>query len=165
MLMEAPDQSKPVGLRDKAILETLYAAGLRVSELVGVNLNDIYFDEELVKVRGKGSKERIVLWAAAPVSSIYVTFKMGALTCKKVRKKPVLKQIWNAPVREEYPQYPEQVCGRCGYQSKDQPAHPAPYFCYSFAQCWCGSAFGTGTAGTCQAVDHANIYAPDPGEY
>lgn len=60
LLMEAPDTSKPNGLRDKAILETLYATGLRVSELVGVDLHDIYFDEELIKVHGKGNKERIV---------------------------------------------------------------------------------------------------------
>lgn len=60
ILMEAPDTSKPLGLRDRAILETLYASGLRVSELVGLKLNDVYFDEELIKVYGKGSKERIV---------------------------------------------------------------------------------------------------------
>jgi integrase/recombinase XerC len=60
ILMDAPDTSKPLGLRDKAILETLYAAGLRVSELVGLKVNDVYFDEELIKVFGKGSKERIV---------------------------------------------------------------------------------------------------------
>lgn len=77
MLMEAPDLSKPVGLRDKAILETLYAAGLRVSELVGVNLNDIYFDEELVKVRGKGSKERIVPLGSSARSSILCYIQNG----------------------------------------------------------------------------------------
>lgn len=60
ILMDAPDTRKPLGLRDKAILETLYAAGLRVSELVGLNLNDVFFDEELIKVYGKGGKERIV---------------------------------------------------------------------------------------------------------
>jgi integrase/recombinase XerC len=52
ILMDAPDTRKPLGLRDKAILETLYAAGLRVSELVGLNLNDVFFDEELIKVYG-----------------------------------------------------------------------------------------------------------------
>lgn len=60
MLLEAPDTSNPMGRRDKAILETLYACGLRVSELVGIEVNDIFFDEELIKVHGKGSKERIV---------------------------------------------------------------------------------------------------------
>lgn len=60
LLLNAPDHNKPMGLRDKAILETLYAAGLRVSELVGMNMRDIDWDEEYIKVTGKGNKERQV---------------------------------------------------------------------------------------------------------
>ncbi len=60
MLMEAPDIRTILGSRDRAIMETLYAAGLRVSELVGMDMKDIDFEEELLKVMGKGSKERIV---------------------------------------------------------------------------------------------------------
>jgi integrase/recombinase XerC len=59
-LVEAPDISSDRGKRDRAILELLYAAGLRVSELVGLNLGDISLSEELVRVVGKGRKERIV---------------------------------------------------------------------------------------------------------
>lgn len=60
MLMAAPDIRTPLGSRDKAILETLYASGLRVSELVMMDLKDIDFPEEFIKVKGKGNKERIV---------------------------------------------------------------------------------------------------------
>jgi len=60
MLLNAPDKSTPAGKRDTAILEVLYACGLRVSELVGADLDDLNWDEELIKVRGKGNKERIV---------------------------------------------------------------------------------------------------------
>lgn len=60
LLMETPDIHTPLGSRDRAILETLYAAGLRVGELVGMNIKDIDFEEELLRVMGKGSKERIV---------------------------------------------------------------------------------------------------------
>ncbi len=70
MLLEAPDTSKPLGLRDKAILETLYAAGLRVSELIGLSLNNIYFDEEMIKVFGKGSKERIIPLGSQAMTSL-----------------------------------------------------------------------------------------------
>jgi integrase/recombinase XerC len=56
-----PDISKPVGLRDRAILELLYAAGLRVSELVHLNLNQIDMETREIRVIGKGSKERLVL--------------------------------------------------------------------------------------------------------
>jgi integrase/recombinase XerC len=59
LLMDAPDVSKAAGIRDKAILETLYAAGVRVSELVGINIPDIDMNEEWIRIRGKGSKERL----------------------------------------------------------------------------------------------------------
>ncbi len=59
-ILEAPNMKDTLGLRDKAILEILYSSGLRVSELIGLKINDLYFDDEVVRVLGKGSKERIV---------------------------------------------------------------------------------------------------------
>ncbi len=59
-LLQQPDLSNPIGLRDKAMLELLYAAGLRVSELVGLRLNDINLERGFLIVIGKGSKERAV---------------------------------------------------------------------------------------------------------
>jgi tyrosine recombinase XerC len=59
-LFEQPDISKPLGLRDRAWLELLYASGLRVSELVGIDLEHMELRARLLRVRGKGSKERIV---------------------------------------------------------------------------------------------------------
>ncbi|HEY8132031.1 MAG TPA: site-specific integrase, partial [Thermoanaerobaculia bacterium] len=60
VLLEAPDLSSALGIRDRAWLEMLYASGLRISELVGIDLDDIELRARLVKVRGKGAKERIV---------------------------------------------------------------------------------------------------------
>ena len=54
------DISNPLGLRDRAVLETLYACGLRVSELINIEINDLYLQEGYIRVIGKGSKERIV---------------------------------------------------------------------------------------------------------
>ncbi len=59
-LLEQPDVSTPLGIRDRALLEFLYATGVRVSELVRVGLGDLLAAEELVRVFGKGAKERIV---------------------------------------------------------------------------------------------------------
>jgi integrase/recombinase XerC len=60
VLLEQPDVAVPLGTRDQAWMELLYASGLRISELVGIDLDDIELHTRLVKVRGKGSKERIV---------------------------------------------------------------------------------------------------------
>ncbi|HEX7151465.1 MAG TPA: tyrosine recombinase XerC [Thermoanaerobaculia bacterium] len=60
LLLEQPDVEKPLGVRDRAWMELLYASGLRISELVGIDLDDIELRGRLVKVRGKGSKQRIV---------------------------------------------------------------------------------------------------------
>jgi integrase/recombinase XerC len=58
-LLVSPPRDTTMGLRDRAIFETLYSAGLRVSELVGMNVDDIDFEDGLVTVRGKGKRERL----------------------------------------------------------------------------------------------------------
>jgi len=63
-LFDAPPADRPMGLRDRAILETMYSAGLRVGEVVGLDESDLDFDAGVVRVRGKGRKERL-----APIGS------------------------------------------------------------------------------------------------
>lgn len=59
-ILDAPDVESRLGLRDKAILELFYASGLRVSELINLKIGDLLFKDEVIRVFGKGSKERIV---------------------------------------------------------------------------------------------------------
>ena len=59
-LLNAIDHSTPWGMRNRAMLETLYSAGLRVSELISLKLSNIYFEERFLRVVGKGEKERLV---------------------------------------------------------------------------------------------------------
>jgi integrase/recombinase XerC len=59
-LLEMPDASQPLGRRDRAILELFYASGLRLSELVGLDVADVNLSSRVVRVMGKGRKERIV---------------------------------------------------------------------------------------------------------
>lgn len=69
-LLLAPDVASPMGNRDRAIFETLYSAGLRVSELVGINLNDLDLEDGLVRVRGKGKRERLAPLGSFAVNAI-----------------------------------------------------------------------------------------------
>jgi integrase/recombinase XerD len=66
-LIAAVDLSTPEGQRNKAILETLYSCGLRVSELVNLRISGLYFNDEFIKVTGKGDKERLV-----PIGSVAI---------------------------------------------------------------------------------------------
>lgn len=60
MLIEAIDLSTPEGERNRAMLETLYSCGLRVSELVSLKISDLFFEEGFIKITGKGNKQRFV---------------------------------------------------------------------------------------------------------
>ena len=64
-LIGAIDLSKPEGERNRAMLETLYGCGLRVSELTGLRISDLFFEEDFIKVTGKGDKQRLV-----PISTV-----------------------------------------------------------------------------------------------
>jgi integrase/recombinase XerD len=59
-IVAAIDLSHPLGERNRAIIETLYSCGLRVSELTNLKLSDLFFDEGFIKVNGKGNKQRFV---------------------------------------------------------------------------------------------------------
>jgi len=66
-LIDAIDLSLPEGQRNKAMLETLYSCGLRVSELVNLKISNLFFEDEFIKVTGKGDKERLV-----PIGSVAI---------------------------------------------------------------------------------------------
>ncbi len=84
-IINAIDLSKPEGQRNKAILETLYSCGLRVSELVDLKISNLYFNDGFIKVTGKGDKERLV-----PIGSIAVkqiTIYKDEIRCHITAKK------------------------------------------------------------------------------
>ena len=110
VLLEAPDLSSALGIRDRAWLELLYASGLRISELVGIDLDDIELRARLVKVRGKGAKERIVPFGTKAEEAIraylrvrngsddetalFVNYRGERITTRSVRR------LFNGYVRE-----------------------------------------------------------------
>ena len=78
-LLNCPDLNTILGARDRAILETLYSSGLRVSELVALNLSDVDFLGEALHIRGKGKKERITPIGSSALQAIqkYLSFRDG----------------------------------------------------------------------------------------
>ena len=70
LLQSLIDFTKNEGIRNDAIIETMYSCGLRVSEVIGLKLSDLYFDEGFIKVLGKGSKQRFVPIASSAVKKI-----------------------------------------------------------------------------------------------
>lgn len=105
LLLEQPDTSVTLGVRDAAWLELLYASGLRISELVGIDVDDLELRSRLVKVRGKGSKERIVPFGTkaeaairaylevraelirdAEVAAVFVNYRGERITTRSVRR-------------------------------------------------------------------------------
>ncbi|MGI5816924.1 MAG: site-specific tyrosine recombinase/integron integrase [Armatimonadota bacterium] len=69
-LLQAPDESIPLGQRDRAILELLYATGVRVSELVAMDVEDLQFAERQIRVIGKGNHERVVLMGERAIAAV-----------------------------------------------------------------------------------------------
>jgi len=89
-LLEAPSKSTWEERRDKAILETLYSSGLRVSELVGLNHEDLDIGGGLVRIRGKGKKERIVPVGRMALEAIQTYIqKRSPKPCNEPIKKPL----------------------------------------------------------------------------
>jgi integrase/recombinase XerC len=105
-LLDLAATGGPLDLRDRAILELFYATGARVSELVGIELGDVHFDERLVRIRGKGKKERLVPFGrkaaeklraylgARPLllkdgmeeQAIFLNYRGGRLTTRSVQR-------------------------------------------------------------------------------
>jgi len=77
LLLKAPNVSTPIGQRDRAFMELLYASGLRVSELASLNLDQVDMDTREVRVIGKGSKERIVLMGEPATSALMIYLNHG----------------------------------------------------------------------------------------
>ena len=92
-LLNMPDETKLVGMRDKAILETLYSSGLRVSELVEMNEDDLDLNLGIIKVMGKGRKERIV-----PIGSKAIEALNNYLSSRKRMGKCPLSSSLNPPL-------------------------------------------------------------------
>lgn len=84
VLMSSPPLDTLIGVRDRAVLELFYSTGVRLSELVNINIGDFHIDKKLVRVIGKGNKERIIPYGKTAESAIENYLKMRNLSFKPV---------------------------------------------------------------------------------
>ncbi len=113
-LLQAPPLADVFGIRDRAILETMYSAGVRVSELVGMNVGDLSLAEGIVRVRGKGKKERFAPIGSFAIQSLqsWFTFRKEVLfgrinaVGKSVPSKPSTKRSTRRRSTNDTPESP-----------------------------------------------------------
>jgi integrase/recombinase XerD len=89
-LLAAPAGTEPAALRDRALLEVMYACGLRASEAIGLELADVDTDERVLRARGKGSKERVVPVGSAAIDALGAYLERGRAKLVRGRPEPHL---------------------------------------------------------------------------
>ncbi|HEY3250622.1 MAG TPA: site-specific tyrosine recombinase XerD [Ignavibacteria bacterium] len=93
-ILNQPDVNDTLGLRDKTILEVMYACGLRVSEIINLKIPNVLFNDEVVRVFGKGSKERVVPIGASALEWINIYFTKSRVNLSKPYSEDYLFLNW-----------------------------------------------------------------------
>ena len=119
LLLEQPDTSTTLGVRDAAFMELLYASGLRISELVGIDVDDLELRAKLVKVHGKGSKERIVPFGSKAEAALRAYLAVRGELCGDPDEQAVFvnykgKRITTRSVRRLFDGYLRKAALRAG---------------------------------------------------
>lgn len=122
-LLLAPDLSSPLGLRDKAMLDCLYATGLRVSELVNLSLQDLNLSAGFLRCLGKGSKERLVPLGSQALASmkIYLEGARHSLSKGKITPYVFLSQRGDRMTRQGFWKLLKQHARQAGITKKVSP--------------------------------------------
>lgn len=119
LLLEQPDTSTTLGLRDAAFLEIMYASGLRIGELVGIDIDDLELRARLVKVHGKGSKERIVPFGSKAEAALRAWLAVRSEIVHDLEEQAVFvnyrgQRITTRSVRRLFDDYLRQAALRAG---------------------------------------------------
>jgi integrase/recombinase XerC len=122
-LLEAADLSTPLGQRDRALMELLYASGLRVSELVNINLEQVNIDTCEIRVQGKGSKERMVLMGNPAVEALRTYLNQGRpnLIGKKYTNALFLNRYGGRIIERRVQRILEKYAGLAGIDKRVYP--------------------------------------------
>jgi len=122
-LLETPDMGHTLGIRDRAMLELAYGAGLRVSELVGSNLADLELSAGFIRVMGKGSKERIVPLGEAAIEAIneYLVSSRPRLMRKGPSRFLFLSRLGKPMTRQNFFKMLKEYAVKCGITKNISP--------------------------------------------
>ena len=170
-LLEAPDASSPLGRRDRAILELFYASGLRLAELVGLDIEDVNLAGRIVRVAGKGRKERLVPFNTSTQKALRAWYAdrarlraargiQGASTRHGVDGDPVFVNARGARLTGRSVQrLVGSIRFRLQHAFRHQSARAAAFLCHAPAAAGRRSEGDSGAAGARPAVDDAAIHA------
>ena len=161
MLLNGPKGSEPRALRDRALLEVMYACGLRASEAIGLELADVDLEEGLLRARGKGSKERIVPVGREAVGALGVYLQRGrpVLVGVKVESRLFVNRRGSGLTRQGLYKIIQGHAERVWLAGQDEPAHAAPYLRYAPARRRVRSALLAGDAGARRSRHNPGLHA------
>jgi len=123
-LLEAPDLSTPQGQRDRALLELLYASGLRVSEIASLDVEQVDFETNEIRVWGKGAKERVVLMGKPAAEALTAYLKKGRpelLGGKKTSKALFVNRYGGCLTERSVQKLLERYAGIAGIKKRVHP--------------------------------------------
>ena len=161
-LLDIPPTDSWQGLRDRAILEALYSAGLRVSELVGLDLNDLDLDAALAKVRGKGKRERLAMFGSESMEALRRWLEARSRLLAGLGSQRALKPSSSTRAAPGYRPQCGPIAGkvprpgRAG--SEDQPAQFASQLCHAPAGPRSRHPQRAGTFGPSEFGNHPDLH-------
>ena len=160
-LLDAPDVNTPLGLRERTMLELMYASGLRVSELVDLKIVELSLNDGVLRITGKGAKTRLVPFGAPARAWIerYVKDARGVILNGQQDDALFVTGRGGADDAPDVLDTRQETCGPCRHRRTVVAAHIAPRFCNPFAQPRRRSARGAIVAGTRRYLDDADLYA------
>ena len=149
-------------MRDRALLELMYACGLRVSEAIGLELSDVDLEEGMLRARGKGSKERIVPVGRRAVSALELYLARGrpVLVGIQVQSSLFVNHRGSSLTRQGLYKIIQNHARTAGLAEQMTPAHLAPYIRHAPARRRLRPALAAGDARSRGPGHHTGLYAP-----
>ena len=159
-LLAQPNSQKPLGIRDQAMLELLYATGLRVSELITLQMQQINFQGNFLTVKGKGSKMRAVpfgKWARQKLLD-YIKKHKTATVQRQIQRFCIYQSLGTAIDAAGILETHSRSCFGSRRRKTSNAAHPASFVCHPSARRRRRSALRAIDARPCGYFDDANLH-------